>query len=132
MGGTAHRWSGSTGPQRHHRTLIPVAQLVTTRNSIQKDIDMTVPTDLLIDLAHERQAAILRHALGAGQRALIRSARPRTLTARIARRLTAQVVATPSGRPGVDLAEPRSAELAEAADTIQQYGRDECDVDLSS
>ncbi|HEX5917356.1 MAG TPA: hypothetical protein VFY76_05850 [Nocardioides sp.] len=93
---------------------------------------MTVPTDLLIDLAHERQAAILRHALGAGQRALIRSARPRTLTARIARRLTAQVVATPSGRPGVDLAEPRSAELAEAADTIQQYGRDECDVDLSS
>lgn len=64
---------------------------------------MTVPTGLLLDLAHERQAELRRNALGAGQRALIRSARPRTLTARITRRLTAQAIARPLRRPGVDL-----------------------------
>lgn len=31
-----------------------------------------------------------------------------------------------------EMAELGSAEFAEAADTIEQYGRDECDVDLSS
>lgn len=64
---------------------------------------MTVPTGLLLDLAHERQAEVRRNALGADQRELIRSARPRTLTARITRRLTARAVATHLRRPGVDL-----------------------------
>ena len=64
---------------------------------------MNVPTGLLVDLAHERQAELRRDALGASQRAQIRSARPRTLTARITRRLTAHAVAGPSRRPGVDL-----------------------------
>jgi hypothetical protein len=64
---------------------------------------MTVPTGLLLDLAHERQAEVRRNALGGHQRELIRAARPRTPTARITRRLTAQAVATRLRRPGVGL-----------------------------